>query len=175
MITKCYTISLVEFLFDVNGDVNKDIWCARFPSSAGRRPRVTHSRERRGLLGSKWPEKDGENSGFWLLSYWWQLITRNLRSCETVSTFSVLSRGQVCHLGHQVHFPFLDTCTHFLLRDWPIVDRCKLHCLFWAPQARSTRFQQNYSAVGGDPLHLFVLNYFTVRKRKYNFSTSFHT
>ena len=28
----------------------------------------------------------------------------------------------MCH----VHFPFLDTCTHFLLRDWPIIDRCKV-------------------------------------------------
>ena len=69
-------------------------------------------------------------------------------------------------------FLFWARVTHFLLPDWPIVDfegnqvRCKGSCLSWAPRAPSTLFQGNYSAVSGDPLHLFVLDYFYSEKSK---------
>lgn len=158
---------------------------ARFSPSSSSTGREQHTPVIDGvrLLGTVWPEKDSENSGYSRTDGNYQ---SNYSKVEIMwKSFNSLFPPSApqppvnkCVISWTSRdFPFLDTgnppSLTWLANRWLHREQVRSKVPVWAPRVHSKLFHRKCSAVIEDPLHLFVLNYFTVRNQKYNFSTSF--
>ena len=112
--------------------------CARLPSPTGRRPRVTHSRDRRGLFGSV--AREGRRN-FRLLTTLVLMVTdySKFEICETVSTFSApVDRCAILYI--KCTFLFWTPVPTFSYVIGQSLTDVRFLFVFWALRARSTRF-----------------------------------
>lgn len=167
MITNCYTIFLVEFLFHVNGDVSKDgvhVLVLLLPVSS-----ITLPWSKGSFRECVIREGQPKFGYFSKVEIMW----------KSFNFFRPHPSVDRCVMDIKCIFLFWARVTHFLLPDWPIVDfegnqvRCKVP-VYHEHLGRHRHFFSETILQSVEIRFIYSsLIIFTVRNRKYNFSTSF--